>query len=163
MALGGMSASSTGGFKVFRLLAVLSYSRRRLFRQLHPRAVNIIRFGSEVVSEATVARVVGFFGLFMAVAGVATFLVAALGADMVTAISSVASAIGNVGPALGDAGPPGSFAVLSAPARWVLAVVMLIGRLEVFPVILGAVPVVRLVADHLPRRVTRAFLRWFRG
>lgn len=163
MGLGGMSASTTGGFKVFRLLAVLSYSRRRLFRQLHPHAVNVIRFGSEIVSETAIARVVGFFGLFMAIGGVATFLVAALGADIVTSISSVASAIGNVGPALGTAGPPRGVAVLSAPARWVLGVVMLIGRLEVFPVILGVIPLVRTVADRLPRPVTRAFLRWFRG
>lgn len=163
MGLGGMSASTTGGLKIFRLLAVLSYSRRQLFRQLHRRAVDVVRFGREIVPEAVVARAVGFFGLFMAIGALATFLVAAFGADMTTAISSVASAIGNVGPALGEAEGPGGLGRLSAGGRWVVVWVMLIGRLEVFPVLLGAVPLLRFVVDRLPARASQVFLRLFRG
>ena len=163
MGLGAMAGSAAGGFKVGRLLAVLSYARRQVFSQLHPRAVSVVRFGRDVVPEAVLSRIVGFFTLFMAIGGVGTFLVAAFGADMRTAISAVASAIGNVGPALGAVGPTHDYLGISAAARWVLMVVMLTGRLEVFPVLLGAVPIVRLGADRLPGRVRQLFLRLVRG
>jgi len=163
MALGAMAGSAGGGFKTGRLIAVLSYARRQLFTQLHPRAVAVVRFGREVVPELVVSRVVGFFTLFMAVGGAGTFLVAAFGADMRTAISTVASAIGNVGPALGAAGPTHDYLGVSTGGRAVLMVVMLIGRLEVFPVLLGVVPLFRLVMDRLPGRVGQYFLRLGRG
>jgi trk system potassium uptake protein TrkH len=163
MGLGATAGSAAGGFKVGRLLAVLSYARRQVFSQLHPRAVSVVRFGREVVPEAVLSRIVGFFTLFMAIGGFATFLVAAFGADMRTAISAVASAIGNVGPALGAVGPMHDYLGISAAARWVLMVVMLTGRLEVFPVLLGAVPLVRLGADLLPGRARQLFLRVARG
>ena len=79
---------------MFRLMAVLSYARRQLYSQLHPRAVAIFRFGRDVVPNIVVTRIVGFFGLFMAAGGAATLLVAAFGADLRTAISAVASSIG---------------------------------------------------------------------
>jgi len=163
MGLGAMAGSAGGGFKVGRLLLVLSYARRQLFAQLHPRAVAVVRYGREIVPEVVVTRVVGFFGLFMAIGGAATFLVAAFGADLRTAIATVASAIGNVGPALGAAGPARDYLGLSAGARWVLMVVMLIGRLEVFPVLLGAVPLLRFVTDRMPGRVNQFLLRVGRG
>jgi trk system potassium uptake protein TrkH len=161
--LGGMAASPAGGFKVFRLMAVLSYARRQLYIQLHPKAVAVIRFGNDVVPDIVVARIVGFFGLFMAAGAAATFLVAAFGADVRTAVSAVASAIGNVGPGLGEVGPMRHFADLHAGIRGVLMVVMLVGRLEVYPVLLGAVPLMRFVGDHLPRPAARALVRAFRG
>jgi trk system potassium uptake protein TrkH len=125
--------------------------------------VAVVRFGREVVPEVVVGRVVGFFALFMAVGGTGTFLVAAFGTDMRTAISTVASAIGNVGPALGAAGPMRDYLGVSAGARAVLMVTMLTGRLEVFPVLLGAVPLMRFVADRMPRPVRQFFLRVGRG
>jgi trk system potassium uptake protein len=161
--LGGMAGSPSGGFKVFRLLAVLSYARRQLYTQLHPRAVSVVRFGRDIVPETVMTRIVGFFGLFMAAGAAATFLVAAFGADVRTAISGVASAIGNTGPGLGDVGPMQQFVDLGAGIRGVLMVVMLVGRLEVFPVLLGVVPLARFVGDHLPRSFARALVRSFRG
>ena len=161
--LGGMAGSAAGGFKVFRLLAVLGYARRQLYGQLHPRAVAVIRFGRDIVPNVVVTRVVGFFGLFMAAGAAATFLVAAFGADVRTAISAVASAIGNVGPGLGDAGPMRHFADLGAGVRGVLMVVMLVGRLDVYPVLLGIVPFMRFVGDRLPGSAGQAFVRIFRG
>lgn len=164
MGLGGMAGSAAGGFKTFRLLTVLAYGRRQLFRQLHPKAVDVVRLGGNVVPDRLVARVVGFFGLFMAIGGLGTFLVAALsGTDLVTAISATVQAIGNVGPGMGEVGATTNFLPLERPARAVLMVVMLTGRLEVFPVLLGVVPLLRFVGDRLPRRVTQTFLRFFRG
>jgi trk system potassium uptake protein TrkH len=163
MALGAMAGSAGGGFKVGRLIAVLSYARRQIFAQLHPKAVAVVRFGREIVPELVVSRIVGFFTLFMAIGGIATLLVAAFGADIRSAIAMVASAIGNVGPARGPAGPFRDYLGVSPGARWVLMVVMLIGRLEVFPVLLGAVPLLRFVVDRLPGRVNQFLLRLGRG
>lgn len=163
VALGGMAGSAAGGFKIFRLTLVLSYARRQLYSQLHPRAVTVIRFGRDVVPELVVTRVIGFFGLFMATGAAATFLVAAFGADVRTAISVVASAIGNVGPALGAVGPSGVFLDVHAGTRAVVMVLMLVGRLEIFPVLLGAVPLMRFVSDRLPGRGAQRFARVFRG
>lgn len=163
MALGGMTGSTAGGFKVFRLLAVLSHGRRQAFLQLHPRIVRTVRLGHQVIPDEVVTRIVGFFGLFMAVGALGTIVVAAFGADIVTAISATAAAIGNTGRGLGALGPSGHFTVLTAPARGVLTVLMLVGRLEIFPVLLGAIPLLRVVADRMPPRVSQVFLRLFRG
>lgn len=163
MALGGMTGSTAGGFKVFRLLVVLGYGRRQAILQLHPRIVRVVRLGHEVTPDEVVNRVVGFFALFMATGAAATLLVAAFGSDIVTSISAAASAIGNVGPGLGDVGPGRDLLDVTAPSRVVLAFVMLVGRLEVFPVLLGVVPLLRFVGDRLPRRAGRAFVRVLRG
>jgi trk system potassium uptake protein TrkH len=144
MGLGGMAGSTTGGFKVFRLLAVLGYARRQIFRQLHPRAVRHVRIGRDIVPEDIMARVVGFFALFIAIGGTAAFLVAATsGLDPVSAISSVATSIGNVGPGMGEVGPTTDYLGLHPAGRVILVIVMLMGRLEIFPVLLGTLALVQ--------------------
>jgi trk system potassium uptake protein TrkH len=164
MAVGGMAGGSAGGFKVFRGVAVVGHVRRHLFRQLHPRAVPIVRIGDEVIEEAEIGRILGFFGLFMGVGAVATFLVAALGGlDLRTSISAVTSSLGNVGPALGALGPTHTYLDVSTGVREVLMVTMLAGRLELYPVLLGLVPLARFIADRLPRRVAQILVRYGRG
>jgi trk system potassium uptake protein TrkH len=163
MGLGGMAGSAAGGFKVFRLLAVVGYARRQLFTQLHPRAVNVVRLGRDIVPDIVVTRIVGFFGVFMAAGGAATLLVAAFGADVLTAISSVASSIGNVGPVVTGSGAMLHYADFDAATRGILMVVMLVGRLDVFPVLLGLVPFARFVSDRLPGAGSRRFVRLLRG
>jgi trk system potassium uptake protein TrkH len=164
MAIGAMTGSTAGGFKVFRLMGIVGHVRRHLFRQLHPRAVPVVRLGKEVVSEADISRILGFFGLFMGIGAVATFLVAAIGTlDLRTSISVVATSIGNAGPALGAVGSAGHYLDVHAGVRGVLMVVMLAGRLEIYPVLLGLVPLVRFVGDRLPRPLAKAFVRLGRG
>lgn len=163
MGLGGMAGSTTGGFKVFRLLTVLSQGRRQVFAHLHPHAVPVVRFGRQIVPTELASRVTGFFAAFMAIGAGATLLVAAFGADIQTSISSVAQALGNVGPGLGDVGPTTDFLGLSAGGRAVVMLAMLVGRLEVFPILLGFVGVARFVGDRLPRRTAQVLLRMFRG
>lgn len=165
MVVGGMPGGSAGGFKTFRLLAVVGHTRRHLFRQLHPRAVPLVRISGEVISDRVISGVLGFFGLFMALGALATFLVAAIGShDLRTSITLVATAIGNAGPALGSSmSSVTGYADLEAGVRGVLAVVMLAGRLEIYPVLLGFVPLVRLVSDRLPPRVAQSLARLGRG
>ncbi len=159
MGLGGMTGSTAGGLKVFRLLAILGYARRQAFAQLHPRSVRVVRMGKQVVSEDILNRTIGFFGLFMAIGAAATFVVAAFGADIVTSISAAAASIGNVGPGLGDVGPTGDYLNISAPGRAALMAAMLIGRLEIFPVLLGGIAAYRAVRRRLDLAPLRRVLR----
>lgn len=164
MAIGGMAGGSAGGFKIFRGVAVFGHVRRHLFRQLHPKAVHIVRIGDEVIEDSVITRVLGFFGLFMAVGAIATFLVAAIGGlDLRTSISAVTSALGNVGPALGSLGPTHGYLEVNTGVREVLMITMLAGRLELYPVLLGLIPLVRLVSDRLPRRLAQMLARAGRG
>jgi trk system potassium uptake protein TrkH len=106
----------------------------------------------------------GFFGLFMMVGAAATFLVSAIGGlDLRSAISGVATSLGNVGPGFGVFGPTHHYLDLHAGVRGVLMVVMLFGRLEIFPVLLGVVPLIRFVSDRLPSSVSRRLVRLGRG
>lgn len=164
MAVGGMAGSTAGGFKVFRMIAIVGHARRHLFRQLHPNAVNVVRLGKEVISESVVMQVLGFFGLFMGVGAAATFLISALGdIDLRSSIAATASALGNVGPGLGSVGIADHYEGLRASVRYVLMVTMLAGRLELYPVLLGLVPALRFVGDRLPLQITKRIIRIGRG
>jgi trk system potassium uptake protein TrkH len=161
MVVGGMPGGAAGGFKTFRLLAVVGHTRRHLFRQLHPRAVPLVRISGEVISDTVISGILGFFVLFMAVGAVATLIVSAIGGhDLPTSISLVASSLGNVGPALGAFT---HHADLHAGVRDVLMIVMLAGRLEIYPLVLGVVPVFRFIGNLLPPKVALAFARLGRG
>ena len=147
--VGAMAGSTAGGVKLVRVLAVGSVARRELARQLHPRLVRPVRVGARVLDETVTNRVLGFLVLALAIFGTGMFAVSLTGEDLVTAFSASASAFGNVGPGLGAVGPTTDFLELSAPARGVLQAVMLLGRLEIYPVLLalfaigGRVPIPR--------------------
>ncbi len=141
MVVGGCTGSTAGGMKVMRMRVLALLMVRSVQHSQSPRAVIPIRLGRYIVSESMVSRVAGFFLLhFMLVLG-GTLVVAALGGDFVSALGAVVSALGNMGPALNEAGPTSNYAVaFSQPARLVLALLMVIGRLEIFPVLLAIMP-----------------------
>lgn len=159
MGVGGMAGSTAGGMKTFRLLTVLSHARRQVFQHLHPRAVTVVRFGKEVIPDDVANRVVSFFALFMGLGALGTFIVAATGSDVITSIAAVVASIGNVGPGFGGVGPTTDYLNVAPVGRWVLMVAMLAGRLELFPVFLGVVPVLRSVGHRLPLRVATRLAR----
>jgi trk system potassium uptake protein TrkH len=164
MAIGAMAGSTGSGFRVYRLMGIVGHVRRHLFRQLHPRSVPVVRIGREIVPELVISRILGFFGLFMGIGAAATFGVAALGGlDLRTAIAAVTTTLGNVGIGLGRLGPGHTFLAVSSGARWVLMVVMLVGRLEIYPVLLGLVPLARAISDRLPPRLSQTVVRLGRG
>lgn len=152
MPLGAMAGSTAGGVKLVRLLAVASYAHRATLRQLHPRMVRPVRVGSAVLDDDTASRVLGFIALALAAFGGGAVLMAFSGADLITAYSAAATTFGNVGPGLGDIGPTSDFLAMPRFARWVGIALMLLGRLEIYPVLLA------VVALPLPR-VARARLR----
>lgn len=120
-----------------RVLAVASFAHRATLRQLHPKLVRPVRVGANVLDESVTNKVLGFLVLALATFGGASLLIALTGADIVTSLSVAATTFGNVGPGLGEAGPASDFLVLPRPARWVGALTMLLGRLEIYPILLA--------------------------
>lgn len=133
--VGGCTGSTSGGFKIFRLHILYAAARKHINQLVHPNAVVVPTFNRRPVPEGILMSVMSFFFLFVATFLGLTLILGLLGLDYVTAISGAATAIANVGPGLGPIiGPAGNFQSLSDPAKLVLAAGMLLGRLELFTI-----------------------------
>lgn len=141
MFLGGMAGSTAGGIKTFRLGVLGKAAFADLRRLVHPRAIFVTRFGGQTVTEPVVEAVQSYFLFYMFLFMSGTFVLAfidanlAEGLDLVTATSAVAASIGNIGPGLGQVGPAANYAGLPDLAKWMLSSLMIVGRLEIFPVL----------------------------
>jgi trk system potassium uptake protein len=148
--VGAMSGSPGGGFRQLRALVLVGYLRREVVRQLHPRAVLVVRVGRVVVPEAVASRMVAYQVVYLLVVAVGAVALALLGAELVTAASLSLSAVATVGPALAEASPGLGTTEVPAGARLALTPVMLLGRLEVTAVLVGVASLVRR-GDRRPR------------
>jgi trk system potassium uptake protein TrkH len=137
----GASVGSTGGaVKCMRIMVVLKHGYRELIRLIHPRAVVRLKLADQAVPPEVFDGIAGFIFLYLGLAAISMFLVAAAGVDLVTTFSAVLACIGNVGPGLGEVGPMDNYAGLPTFAKWVLTLDMLLGRLEIYTVIILFVP-----------------------
>jgi trk system potassium uptake protein len=136
--VGACANSTGGGMKVIRVLLLVKQGRREIVRLVHPSAQVPIRLGHKVLPERVVGAVWGFFALYIASFAVMMLTLMATGLDQVTAFSAVAACINNLGPGLGDVGA--NFASISATAKWVLSFAMVLGRLEVFTLLVLLTP-----------------------
>jgi trk system potassium uptake protein TrkH len=137
----GASAGSTGGaMKCLRVIVAFKYCYRELFMLVHPHAVSRLKLGGKVVSEDVARSVLGFLALYLGLFALSTILVSATGVDFTTAIGAVATTIGNTGPGFGTVGPTENFAHIPYAGKWILIWCMLLGRLEIFTVIILFVP-----------------------
>ena len=102
---------------------------------LHSRALLPVRIGRRYIKDDVVKNTLGFFLFFMSAFIISTLLLTAMDLDLVSSIGAAASAMGNIGPALGAFGPTDSYALMPGPGKWVLSFCMLLGRLEIFTVI----------------------------
>jgi len=153
MPIGAMAGSTAGGVKVIRVLAVASFAHREALRHLHPRLVRPVRVGNGILPNEVAGRVVGFMMLALAIFGGGAVLISATGPDMLTSFSSSATAFGNVGPGLGALDHANDFLSIPPAGRWVAMVQMLLGRLEIYPVILAlSVITLRIPKSIRPRR-----------
>jgi trk system potassium uptake protein TrkH len=150
--IGAMAGSTAGGVKLIRVLAVGSYAHREALRHLHPRLVRPVRVGGGILPDRTANKIVGFLILALATFGGGAMVIALTGPDILTSFSAAGTAFGNVGPGLGDVGPTHDFLELPRLARWVTMGQMLLGRLEIYPVIL-ALSVVTLRRRHRHLRI----------
>ena len=141
MFIGGCTGSTTGGVKVFRMQVLASTSLSQIRQLIQPHGVFISKFNRRPIPESVPPAVMGFFFLFVVSFGLIAMGLALMGLDYVTSVSGAATAIANVGPGLGETiGPSGSFQPLPEPAKWLLSAAMLLGRLELFTVLVLFVP-----------------------
>ena len=142
MFVGGMAGSTSGGIKSDRLEILSQASRTDVRRLIHPRGVFVTRVGKDPIPDLVVETVQTFFLLYMFSFMTGVFLMAGTGfladssMDIVTMVSAVASSLGNVGPGLGDVGPTGNYLGLPALSKWLLSSLMIIGRLEILPILI---------------------------
>lgn len=131
--IGACAGSTGGGMKVIRVLLLYKQGQREVRRLIHPNAVIAVKVGNEALPNSVIESIWGFFALY-AVAFVIIFtLVLTTGLDQVSAFSAVAACMNNLGPGLGVVGP--NYADISDFAKWLLCLAMLVGRLEVFTIL----------------------------
>ena len=126
--------------KCMRILLLLKQGYRELIRLVHPHAIIPVRLGRRAVSGEIMNSVWGFFFLFILIFVLASVAMALLGLDIVSAFVSVAATINNIGPGLGVVGPMDNYRSIPYLGKWILIFCMLVGRLELYTVIVLLVP-----------------------
>ena len=140
MFLGGCAGSTSGGIKVMRHLLIIKNGLLEFKRTLHTNAIIPVRFNKKTISEHIVYNIIAFFVLYMLLFIIGALVLGYLGLDFESAIGGAASSLGNVGPALGDLNPVVNFSALPAFGKWWCGFLMLLGRLELFTVLILFVP-----------------------
>lgn len=140
MFLGGSAGSTSGGVKVMRHLILIKNGFLEFKRAIHPNAVLPVRYNSKAITGEVVYNILGFFILYMISFIVGALVFSMFEIDFKSAIGLSASSLGNIGPALGDFGPVNNFAALPPLAQWWASFLMLIGRLELFTVLILLTP-----------------------
>ena len=140
MFLGGSAGSTSGGVKVMRQLILIKNSFLEFKRALHPNAILRVRYNGVSVSKDIVFNVLGFFILYMLSFIIGAMVFSMLEIDFLSAIGLSASSLGNVGPAFGDFGPVNNYSALPPLGKWWASFLMLIGRLELFTVLILLTP-----------------------
>lgn len=140
MFIGGCAGSTGGGMKVMRVVLLTKHALREMHKQLHPRAILSIRFSGQIVGDEVMTRILGFFLLYMTVFILVALAIAGLGVDTLTAFGASIATLSNIGPGLGAVGPASNFADLPGLAKVILSFSMLLGRLELFTVLILLTP-----------------------
>ena len=136
--VGGCAGSTAGGMKVVRFIILIKQGKREIDHLIHPRMVGELKVGGRVVSERVMSAVWGFFAAYVGVFSIIMLLLMATGLDQVTAFSAVATCMNNLGPGLGEV--TSNFVVVSDTAKWLLSLAMLMGRLEIFTLLVLLMP-----------------------
>lgn len=140
MFVGAMGGSTGGGFKVVRAAVVAEHTRGEIRKVLHPRAIVVTRLGRTPVRSEVVLNVLAFLGMYVATHAAGTIALAALGSDLVTAMSAALAAMSSIGPGLAGVGPASNYGPLGDPALLVLSALMLLGRLEFYTLLVLFLP-----------------------
>ncbi|WP_299521276.1 TrkH family potassium uptake protein [Winogradskyella sp.] len=140
MFLGGSAGSTSGGVKVVRHLILIKNGFLEFKRSLHPNAILPVRYNTKSVSKDIVFNVLGFFILYMLSFIIGALVFSMFQIDFTSAIGLSASSLGNVGPALGEFGPVNNYAALPSLGKWWASFMMLLGRLELFTILILLTP-----------------------
>ncbi len=138
--VGGSAGSTSGGIKVVRHIVMLKNSFLEFKKTLHPNAIIPVRYDGKAVGQTIVFNILSFFVIYMLIFVIASVVLTFLGLDFVSALGATASSLGNIGPAIGSVSPVDNFAHLSIGAKWFCSFLMLIGRLELFTVLILFTP-----------------------
>lgn len=135
MFFGGSAGSTGGGPKIMRIVIMLKNSTQELKRMIHPNAVIPVRLNKMAVDERIVTNVLAFIAFYLLIAISSMVIMSVLGNDFDTAIGAVAATLGNIGPGIGKVGPALNYADIQVLGKWYLSFLMLVGRLELFTVL----------------------------
>ncbi len=140
MFLGASAGSTGGGMKCLRIMLCLKFCYRELFSLIHPHGVMRLKIAGKPIPDDVMRSVLGFLSLYILLFAVCAVLLAGMGVDFVTAFGAVAATIGNIGPGFGTVGPVENFAGIPEAGKWLLIWCMLLGRLEIYTIIVLLVP-----------------------
>ncbi|MCG8604688.1 TrkH family potassium uptake protein, partial [bacterium] len=135
MFFGGCAGSTGGGIKIVRIYLALKHGLVQLKKLVHPHAIIPIRLGNRSVSSSAITDILGFLLVYFVILVLAAIFMSFLGLDLITAVSTVISTLSNIGPGVGTIGPTENFAHIPMSGKWVLSFLMLIGRLEIYTVL----------------------------
>lgn len=140
MFAGGCSGSTSGGIKVIRQVIMFKHCSLEFKRSLHPRGIFPVRFNKKIVSKETVFNVLVFFLIIILLFVISSISLTLMGIDLESSVGASAACLGNVGPGLGLVGPMGNYAFIPGVGKWMLCLLMLLGRLEVFTLLILFTP-----------------------
>ncbi len=140
MFVGGCAGSTGGGIKCIRILIVFKRTYRELFYMIHPHAVASVKIGGSSIPENILRGVSGFVILYLMIFVAGSLAMSLCGLDFITSLSSVAASLGNIGPGLGGVGPYENFHFIPLAGKWILILMMLLGRLEIFTLLILFIP-----------------------
>ncbi|MEG0829968.1 MAG: TrkH family potassium uptake protein [Anaerovoracaceae bacterium] len=140
MFVGGCSASTGGGIKVIRVLILLKLIKRGLAMRLHPNAVVSVKLNNKTITGDTVSAIANHAFLYFFILFISTILISLNNFDIITSFTSVITCLGNIGPGFGLVGPTLNFSIYSEPAKILLSILMLAGRLELFTLFILLTP-----------------------
>ena len=141
MFIGGCAGSTACGIKIFRVQLLYLFVINQLKKAIYPKGVFVIKYGNNNINDKFMASVITFIYLYIIIFFILTSILSLTGLDFITAISGAATSISNVGPGLGEIiGPNGNFSALSNPSKWALSVGMILGRLELFAILVLFIP-----------------------
>ncbi len=135
MFFGGSAGSTGGGPKIMRIVVMLKNSTQELKRMIHPNAVIPVRLNKMAVEDSVVTSVLAFIAFYGFIAVISMAVMSIMGNDLDTSIGTVAATLGNIGPGIGKVGPALNFSDIHAGGKWFLSFLMLVGRLELFTVL----------------------------
>ncbi|MEX2478360.1 MAG: TrkH family potassium uptake protein [Gracilimonas sp.] len=133
---GGCAGSTSGGIKMIRWMILIRNTGREMKQIMHPKAILPVRIGDQAITQNIQRTVLSFFILYIFIFALGAFIISLFGYDIMSSIGASIAAIGNIGPGWGDFGPTENFAHLPYLGKWVLIFLMMVGRLEIFTVLI---------------------------
>ena len=141
MFIGGCAGSTTCGIKIFRIQILYSFISNQLKKIIYPKGVFVLKYNQEPVDNKFIASIISFIYLYLVIFFIITALLSLTGLDFITSVSGAATSISNVGPGLGSIiGPNGNFSTLPDLSKWILTLGMILGRLELFAILVLFLP-----------------------